>query len=88
MNSSNQFSAYIPIDCNYYDKIEETIILKKTVQLVYLDDSGQEQSLQTKLADTHNKNGEEFVLLPDRSQIRMDKIISIDGDEAPRERHC
>lgn len=81
-------SDYIPIDCNYYDKIEETILFKKEVLLRFLGGDGQEQELNTKIRDTQALSGEEFILLPDGQKIRMDKIISIDGDIAPRDKHC
>ncbi|MEM7370414.1 MAG: hypothetical protein AAF587_17525 [Bacteroidota bacterium] len=81
-------SDYRPIDCNYYDKIEETIILKKIVLIEYQAESGQSIQITSRIIDTLTVHKEEFIILPDQKRMRMDKIIAIDGDTAPGTRHC
>jgi Rho-binding antiterminator len=77
---------YIPIDCNFYDRIEAAIVLKKIVQLEYSDLDGKPLVVETKLKDTLVRKGEEFVILPSGEKIRMDRIISLDGVAVPK--HC
>lgn len=74
---------YIPIDCSFYDRIEEAIVLRKVVRLEYWAD-GAAISVLTMLANTRTKAGEEFLILPSGEQIRMDRIISLDGVPVPR----
>lgn len=81
MNSSKK---YIPIDCGFYDRIEAAIVLGKTVQLAYWGLYGQKAFVETRLQDTRTKMGEEFLLLPSGEQIRMDRIISLDGVPVPK----
>jgi len=75
---------YIPIDCNFYDRIEAAIVQRKTVQLEYRNAKGQAASVETRLQDTQTKEGEEFLLLPSGEKIRMDRIISLDGVPVPK----
>ena len=75
---------YIPIDCNFYDRIEAAIVQRRIVRLEYRDAEGQATSAETKLQDTQTKAGEEFLLLPSGEQIRMDRILSLDGVPVPK----
>lgn len=75
---------YIPIDCGFYDRIEAAIVQRKTVRLEYWGAEGQIVAADTRLGDTQTKDGEEFLLLPSGEQIRMDRIISLDGVPVPK----
>ena len=75
---------YIPIDCNFYDRIEAAIVLRKVVQLQYLEEQDQKVTIDTPLADTQTKNGAEFLILPSGKAIRMDQIVSLDGVVLPK----
>lgn len=75
---------YIPIDCNFYDRIEAAIVQRRTVLLEYLGAKGHLLSTETRLKDTQTKNGEEFLILPSGERIRMDRIISLDGVTVPK----
>lgn len=74
---------YMPIDCNFYDRIEEAIVLRKVVRLEY-SINGETISVPAMLADTLTRSGEEFLILPSGEQIRMDRIVSLDGVPAPK----
>ena len=76
----SQSNPYHPIDCNFYDRIEAAIVLRKSVQLVYRTTEGEERGVETVLQDTLNRAGEEFVVLPGEELIRMDCIVSLDGE--------
>lgn len=75
---------YIPIDCSFYDRIEAAIVLRKVVHLVYADIQGRKVIADTLLKDTRTELGEEFLILPSGEQIRMDRIISLDGVPVPK----
>lgn len=74
---------YIPIDCGFYDRIEEAIVLRRMVRLEYSAE-GAAISILTKLSNTLTQNGEEFLILPSGEQIRMDRIVSLDGVPVPK----
>jgi len=73
-------ATYTPIACSFYDRIEEAIVLRKTVSLQFMGEDGKEQQLETRLKDTQTRSDGEFVVLPEGGAIRMDKIISLDGE--------
>ncbi len=77
MENSNN---YIPISCSFYDRIEEAIVLRKQVSLIYQLATGTEMLVETILKDTQTSSEGEFVLLMDGEKIRMDRIISLDGN--------
>lgn len=70
---------YIPIDCNFYDRIEAAIVLRKAVRLEYRDAAGNAVVTETRLQDTLTKEEEEFLILPSDEKIRMDRLTSLDG---------
>ncbi len=73
-------SPYIPIACSFYDRIEEAIVLRKVVRLAYLQPDGTERCIETRLKDTQTQDKGEFLLLPEGEPIRMDRIVSLDGE--------
>lgn len=85
MSKSNS-SPYTPINCSYYDRIEAAIVLRKKVRLVYRNDEGLSTTIETPLKDTLIKNKEEFLIIDGMEPLRMDRIISLDGELMPD--HC
>lgn len=73
-------TEYTPIACSFYDRIEEAIVLRKTLSLVYLTPEGVEVEAETRLKDTRTRDDAEFVVLPYGEEIRMDRIVSLDGE--------
>lgn len=70
---------YTPIACGTYDLFEIAIMQQKEVELVYKIETGETQVLRTTLVNTLTQSKEEFVVLPDGQTIRMDHIVSLDG---------
>jgi len=71
--------TYVPINCSYYDELEAIATLKKAVQIIYWE-KDQKQSLQAvQIRDLFTKNKEEFVVLDNGQQIRLDYLIEVDG---------
>ena len=75
---------YIPIDCNFYDRIEAAIVQRKTVQLEYRNAEGHNALAETKLQDTQTRAWWLIVILPSGERIRMDHILSLDGAPVPK----
>ena len=71
---------YQPISCVFYDYIEHYAVLRKAVDIVYKDEEGKKQTVNSKILDTQNTGTAEYVLLKSLNEpLRMDRIISIDG---------
>lgn len=75
-------STYIPINCSYYDELEAAATQAKIVKLVYRDQSGEKQ-LDTRIVNLYTKNKEEFMVLENGLEIRLDHLLSIDGKTPP-----
>ncbi|MFK8164677.1 MAG: hypothetical protein AB8H12_19680 [Lewinella sp.] len=73
---------YQPIDCNFYDNFEAAIVTRRIVELVYLDPFGKETTAAIRLKDLKTKLTEEFVQLESGEWLRLDRIVSVDGEAA------
>lgn len=74
---------YIPINCHYYDVLELVAIRRLTVEIRYQNEAQVEQITQSRIEDLWAKNGEEFMRLSDQTVIRLDQLISVDGQVMP-----
>lgn len=82
MKRSKAMSTYIPINCSYYDELEAAATQAKIVKLIYRDQSGEKQ-LDTRIVNLYTKNKEEFMVLENGLEIRLDHLLSIDGKTPP-----
>lgn len=68
---------YKPINCSFYDILEATATLRKSVEIkYYLNDSV--ISIQSKIKNIYSKEGEEFMEFDTGIIIRLDQIISVE----------
>jgi len=79
---------YIPIDCNYYDRLLEVITRRQEALLVYRNLENVPIAVTTSFFDIYTKAGEEFLQLTDGTVIRLDKIISLNGIDVPISKAC
>lgn len=64
---------YSPIDCNFYDRLEEAATLKQRVRLFL----GAEEQVDGVIADLWQHDGAEWVRLADGREIRLDHVEGI-----------
>jgi Rho-binding antiterminator len=85
MNSPDD-KPYVPIDCDFHDELEAAATLDKVVELVLIDDSGQQIMLREAIVDLGHLPGVdgEFMTLKSGKRFRFDRIVSIDGKLRPR----
>ena len=76
---------YKPIDCGYVDVIEHFATLRKPVKVAYLI-NGEEVQLTEVIKTWENTGVEEYMILKNGLRIRMDYIVSIEGQVSPG--HC
>lgn len=67
---------YIPITCQLYDQLEEFAVKKSKVQITYLDNY-EEKVIEDLIIDFRTKNKEEYLILSNKQEIRLDKILEI-----------
>lgn len=70
--------SYVPISCDFHSELELRALRHQPVEIRYLDSSG-ETSVVAQIEDLYTRNGEEFLLLPDGQEIRLDRLVSVDG---------
>ncbi len=67
---------YRTVSCQFYDELEALAVKKIKSKILYMDNEN-EKSVEDIIIDFKTKNKEEFLILSDRTQIRLDKIIAI-----------
>jgi len=77
---------YIPISCSQYDELELLAMRKTVCQIEYLDSLGVHTKIDSIIANLVTKDKVEYLVTPDNLQIRLDKIVLINGQ--PIKDHC
>lgn len=67
---------YKTVSCHFYDELESLAVKKIKSKIIYLENEN-EKSIEDIIVDFKTKNKEEFLILKDGIQIRLDKIIKI-----------
>ena len=75
---SNNRNPYKPIDCSFYDRLEEAITLKTEVVLE-IEQNGEIRQLNTTLIDLFIEDKIEWLITAVDEKIRLDHIHSING---------
>ncbi|CAH9019511.1 Rho-binding antiterminator [Candidatus Nitrosacidococcus sp. I8] len=72
-------SGYIPISCDLHDRLEILATYGKSCSIVYQEENGGSLEVNDKIVDIYTKNKEEFILLGSNQFIRLDRLITVDG---------
>lgn len=67
---------YKTVSCQFYDELEALAVKKIKSTIIYMDNEN-EKSIEDIIVDFRTKNKEEFLILSNGTQIRLDKIIKI-----------
>ena len=67
---------YKTVSCQFYDELEALAVKRIKSKIIYMDNEN-EKSIEDIIVDFRTKNKEEFLILSDETQIRLDKIIRI-----------
>lgn len=73
MKNENQYS---PINCDFYDHFEIHAMNQTWLQIKY-DDSGNQESIYTKIKTLETRDKEEFALLLQGNELRLDKVVEM-----------
>ncbi|MEM6629437.1 MAG: hypothetical protein AAF694_07170 [Bacteroidota bacterium] len=76
-------TPYVPIDCNFYDKLEEVATLKKVSSIRYIDSNGKEAQVAGKIVDLYAINSIEYLKLGSGLEIRLDQVMEVNGEILP-----
>ncbi len=74
---------YKPIDCSFYDHLEVAATMKKYSRIHYFSEIHELLKIDAIIRDFFVKDGAEFMQLNTGEQIRLDRIVGINGVYAP-----
>ena len=69
-------NKYHAISCHFYDELEALAVKKIIAKITYFENEN-EMTIEDLIVDFKTKNKEEFLILKNGTQIRLDKIIKI-----------
>ena len=72
---------YQPISCDYYDELTLLAMRCKRCSVVFKNKNGNVETVEAVIKDIFTLKGEEFLLLSDGREIRLDQLVSVDGKE-------
>lgn len=72
-------APYRPIDCSVHDEFELRAVRRVRCELDYLDETGAKQHRSGRIVDLTTRNGEEYLRLDDGTEVRLDRVIRVDG---------
>jgi Rho-binding antiterminator len=79
-------TPYIPVDCGFHDIIEAQAVQGRPCAVVFLNDAGEAQHMDTRVLDVYARGNEEFVILeayPGQRPLRLDRLIRVAGVDRP-----
>jgi Rho-binding antiterminator len=71
-------NKYQTVSCHFYDELEALAVKKVLSNITYLENEN-EINVEDLIVDFRTKNKEEFLILKNGTQIRLDKIVKING---------
>ena len=76
-------SQYQPIDCNYYDLLEALATKRQYIRIHYFSEYHEFCTSDAIIKNLYIKEGYEYMLLSDGTEVRLDRLISTDGKFVP-----
>ncbi len=77
--------TYQPISCDFHSELELFALWRQPVEITYRNLANTtvandfETTICEAIKDLYTRNGEEFLLLPDGTEIRLDRLVSVGG---------
>jgi uncharacterized protein YdhG (YjbR/CyaY superfamily)/transcriptional antiterminator Rof (Rho-off) len=77
--SPQSLPQYIPVSCEFHDRLEDLATLRKQASVSYFDDGGVQQQRDAVINDVFAREGADYVALSSGETVRMDRLIEVDG---------
>lgn len=72
-------TPYTPINCEFHDVLEATATRRATVDIRFLDETGVLQQRDSRIVTLSAQDGVEHAVLGTGERIRLDRLVSVDG---------
>ncbi|QDL11709.1 hypothetical protein DP113_30980 [Brasilonema octagenarum UFV-E1] len=69
--------TYIPVSCDFHDELEALATLRQECRIVYSDAANELVEVQGRIIDVYAANKADFIKLKDGTEIRLDRIVSV-----------
>lgn len=73
-------SAYQPINCSWYDRLIQSCEQKEELTLEIADSDQTQNKIKFRPVDIFSKNQAEWLKSSEGAVIRLDRIISVNGE--------
>ncbi len=70
---------YKPIACGLYDELELRALRKQKINLLFINDKNENESIDCVIADLFSKDKTEYLKTDNDRIIRLDNIIEMDN---------
>lgn len=71
--------AYRPIACSLHDQLEVVALRGRPVRLRVREPDGSVRELEDRVVDWVARDGAEWVVLGAGGEVRLDRLVSVDG---------
>lgn len=71
--------AYIPVNCEFHDHLEDFATLRKPVSVSYLDEAGGAQQRTSVITDVFARSGADWLTLDSGELVRLDRLGEVNG---------
>ncbi|OWY64287.1 hypothetical protein B7486_48095 [cyanobacterium TDX16] len=71
---------YCLVDCDFHDRLEALATLRQTCRISYYTVTGEIVEVQERIVDVYAANRADFLKLKDGTEIRLDRLISVNGN--------
>lgn len=70
---------YQPISCDFYDELELLALRKTVATIVIRQENDATKEIESRIKTFYTKDKEEFMILANGEEIRLDKLVSVNG---------
>jgi Rho-binding antiterminator len=70
---------YCLIDCDFHDQLELLAISQQICQITYCDAAKGIVEVRSQIVDVYAANKADFLQLKDGTEIRLDRLLSVNG---------
>jgi Rho-binding antiterminator len=70
--------SYTPVSCDFSDELESRATLRQECRIVYRNDADEKVEAEGLIVDIYAANKADYLKLKDGTEIRLDRIVSVD----------
>ena len=71
--------AYIPVNCEFHDHLEDFATLRKPVSVSYLDEAGGAKQRTSVITYVFARSGADWLTLDSGELVRLDRLVEVNG---------